>query len=369
MNSDNSSSSDEEINSPAIMRGPYSLFRLRDHFSFWTDDDFLDRFRLSKTSVRFIVIELGDRIIGWNNDLSPEHQVILTLQYYATGSMLIACREFRGISKLTACRVVKIVSHSIAALRSDFIEYPYREQDIRMLKLNFFTIANFPMVIGALDCTHVKIKFPGGNYAEAYRNKNNFFSINVQIICDSRLKILDIDAKWPGSSHDSAIFDNSAIRRKLDNFHIENCVLIAKSGYTQHKYIMTLVANPQTAIDSESGINENIIARYNESLSKTRNTVKNCCNIWKIRFPILATGINVKITSPQSIIVATAPIGSTATILCDIGVIKGDEEFVTRVTFAGEQPIVTLSPQISGVVIMADRSSCRRLVTEQIYIK
>lgn len=79
---------------------------------------------------------------------------------------------------------------------------------------------------------------------------------------------------------------------------------------------MTLVGNPHTVMDPASGITAAAIEKYNESLIRTRNTVERSYGVWKRRFPILATGINVKITSSQSIIVATAVLHNIA---CDFG--------------------------------------------------
>lgn len=255
-------------------------------------------------------------IYNRNNAVSPEDKVLLTLRYYATGSMLIVCGDFIGIHKSTASRIVKLVSHNIAILRPQFVNFPNNENDLKKIKQDFYNIAKFPMVIGALDCTHVKIKSPGGDNAEVFRNRKNFFSINVQTICDANLKIQDIVARWPGSSHDSTIFNNSEIRRKLEIGEMRDCVLVADSGYAQRNYVMTLVGNPNTVIDPASGIYEESVAKYNESLIRTRNTVERSYGVWKRRFPILATGINVKITSSQSIIVATAVLHNIA---CNFG--------------------------------------------------
>jgi len=248
--------------------------------------------------------------------VSPEHKVLLTLRYYATGSMLVMCGDFIGIHKSTASRIVRLVSCVIATLRPQFIHFPRNENDIKKTKQDFYNIANFPMVIGAMDCTHVKIRSPGGDNAEAFRNRKHFFSINVQTICDGNLKILDIVARWPGSSHDSTIFSNSAIRGKFERGEIKDCLLVADSSYAQRNFVMTLVANSQTVIDPISGITEAAINKYNESLIRTRNTVERSYGVWKRRFPILATGINVKVSSSQSIIVATTVLHNIA---CNFG--------------------------------------------------
>lgn len=245
--------------------------------------------------------------------------------------MLIVCGDFMGIHKSTASRIVKLVSHVIATLRPQFFHIPTIENDIKKVKQDFYDIAKFPMTIGALDCTHVKIRSPGGEMAEAYRNRKGFFSINVQTICDANLKIQDIVARWPGSSHDSTIFNNSAIRGKFEKNEMRNSLLVADSGYGQKNYVMTLIGNPHTVIDPTSGISAEAVDKYNESLIRTRNTVERSYGVWKRRFPILASGINVKVSSSQSIIVATAVLHNIA---CNFG------ERMPRVTSEEESSII-----------------------------
>jgi len=265
-----------------------------------------------------------------NHAVSPEHKVLLTLRYYATGSMLVVCGDFIGVHKSTASRIVKLVSHEIALLRPQFVHFPNNERETKQVKQDFYNIAKFPMAIGALDCTHVKIRSPGGDNAEIYRNRKNFFSINVQTICDANLKIQDIVARWPGSSHDSTIFNNSTIRGKFERGEMQNCLLVADSGYAQRDFVMTLVGSPGTLINPASGITAAAVDKYNESLIRTRNTVERSYGVWKRRFPILATGINVKITSSQSIIVATAVLNNIA---CEF------KERIPRVTTEVESSI------------------------------
>lgn len=45
----------------------------------------------------------------------------------------------------------------------------------------FNMIKNFPGVIGAIDCTHIKIKKTGGNHAQFYINRKGSYSLNVQV--------------------------------------------------------------------------------------------------------------------------------------------------------------------------------------------
>lgn len=61
----------------------------------------------------------------------------------------------------------------------------------------------YPGILGAIDCT------PAFNNPEVleilFLNRKNFYSINTQIVVDSNLKILAVNARFPGSVHGSAI--------------------------------------------------------------------------------------------------------------------------------------------------------------------
>lgn len=79
---------------------------------------------------------------------------------------------------------------------------------------DFYNIANFPGAIGCIDCTHVRLQSPGGPDAERFRNRKGFFSLNVQTIVDANLIIRNVVARWPGSVHDSTIFNSSSVKAK-----------------------------------------------------------------------------------------------------------------------------------------------------------
>lgn len=106
----------------------------------------------------------------------------------------------------------------------------------RQAAKEIFASAPSPFVggtIGAIDCTHISILAPK-NHEEAYVNHHGYHSINVQMvrvklyleynskndcynlqICDPNLKILNVNAKYPGARHDSYIWSSSAVRRVM----------------------------------------------------------------------------------------------------------------------------------------------------------
>nr|CAI5828848.1 unnamed protein product [Callosobruchus analis] len=69
----------------------------------------------------------------------------------------------------------------------------------------------------------MKIQSPGGDDAEVFRNRKGWFSINTQI-CDANLNLLDVVARWPGSTHDNTIFNNCVVRRKFEQVISCSCL-------------------------------------------------------------------------------------------------------------------------------------------------
>lgn len=70
--------------------------------------------------------------------------------------------------------------------------------------------------------------FLGGEDPEVFRNRKGYFSLNVQVVCDSDMKICDIVARWPGSTHDATIFANSRLCARFENREFPNSFLIGK---------------------------------------------------------------------------------------------------------------------------------------------
>lgn len=67
-------------------------------------------------------------------------------------------------------------------MRNQFIRMPENEDEISIAKARFYRIDQFPLVIGAIDGTHIRMESLGGNDAELYRNRKAYFSINAQMV-------------------------------------------------------------------------------------------------------------------------------------------------------------------------------------------
>ena len=64
---------------------------------------------------------------------------------------------------------------------------------------------------GAIDGTHI---FAPSIDEDVFINRKKVHSINTQIAFDATFNILDVVAKWPGSTHDPRILMGSGLRRE-----------------------------------------------------------------------------------------------------------------------------------------------------------
>lgn len=60
---------------------------------------------------------------------------------------------------------------------------PRTELERESVDEGFNQLRQFPNVLGAIDCTHIKIQSPNSITGESFRNRKGYFSINVQAVC------------------------------------------------------------------------------------------------------------------------------------------------------------------------------------------
>ena len=88
-------------------------------------------------------------------------------------------------------------------------------------------------------------------------NRKGYPSINVQVVVDSKMQVLDIVARWPGSTHDSRILSNSTLN---DNLRAgDHGILLGDNGYGCKSYLITPFLNPRTVAEN----------RYNAAHKRT----------------------------------------------------------------------------------------------------
>lgn len=279
---------------------------LRDRFNpleEYDDEAFRLRFRLRKDSVSDLVKILAKDLEHQTRRgllLTPMQQVLIALRFYATGTFQRVIGDLFGVSVFAACRVIHKVSRAIAKQKRQFLSIPGNLADV---KRKFYDVGNFPGVIGAIDCTHVRVICPNKENAMAFVNRKQFYSINVQAVCDSDAFITNIVARWPGSTHNSRIFENSNIAEKLRDGVLFG-ILLSDSGYACRAYLLTPILKPKNAGE----------VRYNTAHRRTRCVIERCFGLLKRRFPCLHLGLRTALPNILVIIVATAVLHNFALI-------------------------------------------------------
>ncbi|KAI4455441.1 hypothetical protein MML48_9g00016288 [Holotrichia oblita] len=100
-------------------------------------------------------------------------------------------------------------------------------------------------------------------------------------ICDYNPKILNVNANFPGSVHDSFIWRHSIIQQLLRNIYLQgnrNTWLVGNSGYPQQPWLMTPI------LHANEGTPE---FRYTERQIQARNCIERCFGVLKGRFRCL----------------------------------------------------------------------------------
>ncbi|XP_041423516.1 putative nuclease HARBI1 [Xenopus laevis] len=97
------------------------------------------------------------------------------------------------------------------------------------------------------------------------------------MICAANLKIMDVVAKYPGSTHDAYIFKNSGIYDRFDSGEFTSGIMLADSGYPLTTWLMTPFINATTPAQ----------VRYNYAHIRTRNTIERTFGLLKSRFRCL----------------------------------------------------------------------------------
>ncbi|KAK9730338.1 DDE superfamily endonuclease [Popillia japonica] len=134
--------------------------------------NFFRRFRLKKGTVERLLQQIEHNLLhrtNRNHCVTLMVQLLLTLRYFASGSLYIVAADFAGVSKATAGKIIAKVTNVIASLRPQYIALANSEAEQNIVIDNFYRIARFPRTIGAIDCTHIRIQSPVGDNGYAVR--------------------------------------------------------------------------------------------------------------------------------------------------------------------------------------------------------
>ncbi|KAJ8938175.1 hypothetical protein NQ314_011583 [Rhamnusium bicolor] len=251
-----------------------------------SDEQFVKLYRLPKPLVQELIDNLDPYLIFPTrvSALNITRKVLCALRFFASESYQwdIAKHMNHAISQTSVSKTIQEVIGALnrPELVNRYVHLPRNMAELVQLREKFYRRHKFPGIIGCVDCTHVAIYPPQVDEEVAYVNRKGYHSINVQLICDLDLRILNVGTRYPGSSHDSYIWNNSALHH-IQNLHRNghtSFAFLGDSGYALRPWMLTPVANAQPGTPEEL---------YNQRQSSTRSIIERCNGVLKLRFRCL----------------------------------------------------------------------------------
>ena len=149
-----------------------------------------------------------------------------------------------GVHQSTVSKVVIQVCNAISKnIGSEYLHLPRTEEEMRTKIAQFETKFGMVQAFGCIDGTHIPIRRPYVN-SQDYFNYKQFFSLNVQAVCDARGIFMDVECRWPGCVHDAKVFANSEIHNKLKSSNLPKTFSSLLPGPGYDKIPNYLIGDP-----------------------------------------------------------------------------------------------------------------------------
>ena len=269
-----------------------------DPLSVYSDGQFRLRYAMSKESFQNLldtVQPMLEKFSRRGQPIPPHVQLLATLRYYREGCFQRATGDLVGLPQSSISKDVARTSRAIANLAKTVIKFPTGEK-LALAKRQFYELMpnrldgnrGMPNVVGCIDGCQVEVAANGVANREDYRNRKGVLAINVQAVCDANLVFTNVVARWPGSVHDSRVFQMSELCSQFENGLIDG-LLLGDAGYPLTRYLMTPYRDPQTA--GQRSYN------YHHIGNCVRNCIERSFGVLKRRWPIVAAANRQKLAN------------------------------------------------------------------------
>ncbi|XP_063788800.1 putative nuclease HARBI1 [Pseudophryne corroboree] len=280
----------ERVSIPRLRPRNYRCRRVLADFS---EKDVIKNFHLSSRSIHMLYDLMEPDLeprVPTNHAVSGMSKLLAALHYFASGTFQPVLSQTVGFSQPTLSRILTQVCTAFRKLTTQFIHFPSTDSEWREVKLDFFEKSRFPNVLGAIDCTHVAIA-PPRQMEECFRNRKSFHSLNVQMVCDAKLKITNLFVGFPGSAHDSFILSQSSVFRDFEDCNMPDGWLLVDGGYPNKSWLLTPLSNPDS--DAEH--------MYQKAHITSRGVIERTFGVLKSRFRCLDRSGGTLLYSPDKV--------------------------------------------------------------------
>lgn len=247
---------------------------------------------------RCLALDFLDLLKEHMNDINCCPEIPLTIQFcatlnfYASGSYQrrVGADGLAMISQSVVSRCVRSMSYAIATRMIDnFIRFPQTLEEVEALHNELQVHSDFPGCFAIVDGSHIALCALAKTIEFAFLNRKGFHSLNTQFVVSSQLRILNVNARYPGATHDALVWRSSLVNstlKRMSDAHGPNWkyYLIADHGYPLQPWLLKPFDTPQ-------GWAETV---FNRRLRKLRSLVERVIGLLKARFRCLLNELHYK---------------------------------------------------------------------------
>lgn len=202
--------------------------------------------------VQKLISELSPFISEDNNKKIPLHlRVLASLNFFAGGSYQrrVGMDAFAMMSQTMISKSVNEISRAITNhLGHKYIKFPRTEGEVKLVKKRFVEDHGLRGVLALVDGSQIRISGVPLKVKRLYIKKGSrYTTVNTQFAIDSDMRILNVNARYPGSTHDTNIWKNSKLFTLLEaTFNLEDqsdniyrdSFLLGDLGYPLQPWLM-----------------------------------------------------------------------------------------------------------------------------------
>lgn len=239
---------------------------------------------------RCLAVEFLD-LINANMEGNPCPGVPMTIQFcsvlnfYASGSYQrrVGSDAFAIISQTLVSRCVRAYSYVITTKIMDkYVQFPQSAEEIKVLHDELQQVIDYPGAFAIVDGSLIGLAAVSHLIEHSHVSRKHFHALNTQFVSDVRMRFLSVNARYPGSTHDSLIWRaslvNATLRRLCNEMGLNWCYyMLADNGYPLQPWLFKPYDSPNTSTKE----------MYNRNHRKLRSLVERAIGLLKARFRCL----------------------------------------------------------------------------------
>ena len=272
---------------------------------------FKESFRMQRGTYQQLVDQLRPYLQKENTvlrfSIPVEKRIGCALYLLGSTCELRTAAHLFGIGKSTAAYILHDFCEVLVHLHfTRVIKFPSTLQEIELTTNAFLENHGYPMCLGAVDGTHIRIQAPIGAETD-YFNFKKYHSVIMLAVVDAHLKFTYVNVGAPGRCNDASVYSRSTLMEILQlpiyaqhNLNINNTIiqphLIGDSAFPLSKTLMKPYPERTRPPPDQS--------LFNYRLSHCRCTVEQSFGSLKNRFRCLYKKLEYDIDNSKTIIKA-----------------------------------------------------------------